>query len=84
MKISLHKEATNEISKNFICANCGKLKRYEGRIYVILIPVLIVFFAYPLSNVCNECAEKFNVIGIILWMITLPIFIALLVCFVRR
>ena len=84
MKISGHKEATNEIEKKFVCANCGKSKSDEGRIYAPFIPVLMVFFAYPCSKVCNECATQFNAIGGVLLAILLPILVALLIWFINQ
>jgi thymidine kinase len=71
MNIDRQKESTNEIQKNFVCSNCGRLIVDEVQIY-------------PFSKICNECSTLLDSIGIVTFGIIVPVLIVLLVWFVHR
>lgn len=67
--------------KEFVCMNCGKNKSIRGNIPSWLRPALLILFANPTSDdVCNECADKFTMIG---FVITIILMLFVLVLFFR-
>ena len=48
------------------CRNCNDVIKNTGHIYWFLIPsIAIVFGVVARKGFCDECASKFNVIGIL-------------------
>lgn len=59
----------------FLCISCNTEKTTKGHIFLLLRPLLLIFFILPIGgSLCSDCAHKYNVIGAILIIIAVPIF----------
>lgn len=62
--------------RQFTCVNCNQKKTNEGKIFWILKPFLFVLFILPIGGkLCADCGQKFNAIGFILFVVSVPLLI---------